>query len=110
MDSVLEKTYTLVVRVVDFQKNKPIPNVNVKIFRLEKESITLQQWAENLKNGTPFERLIISMDTNNNGEVTAELPEGVYQSKVEKYGFTKVCDLKQNDEAVFIEPKKHWWH
>ena len=109
MDSVLEKTCTLVVKVVDFQRNKPIQNVNVKVFRLEKESITLKQWAENLKNGTPFKRLMISMNTDNNGKVTVELPECVYETKVEEYGFVKVCDLKKNDEVVFIEPKKQWW-
>jgi hypothetical protein len=49
------------------------------------------------------------MDTDNNGNVSAELIEGVYEARVEKYGFSKVCELKQNDEAVFIEPKKHWW-
>ncbi len=53
VDDVLEKTYMLVVRVVNFQRNKPIKNVNIKVFRLEKEPITLKQWAENLKNGTP---------------------------------------------------------
>jgi formylglycine-generating enzyme required for sulfatase activity len=97
------------VKVVDFQRNKPVQNVNVKVFRLEKESITLKQWAENLKNGTPFKRLMISMNTDSYGKVTAELPEGVYETKIEEYGFVKVCDLKQNDEIVFGEPKKHWW-
>jgi hypothetical protein len=105
----LEKTYTLVIRVVNFQKNKPIKNVNAKVFRLEKESLTLKQWAENLKNESPFKRLILSMNTDNNGNVTAELTEGVYEVKVEKYGLNKVCELTQNDEVLFIEPKKHWW-
>ena len=105
----MEKNYTLVVKVVDFQRNKPIQNVNVKIFRLEKESITLKQWAENLKNGTPFKRLMISMNTDIHGKVTAELPEGVYETTVEKHGFAKMCDLKLNDEVVFTEPKKQWW-
>jgi 5-hydroxyisourate hydrolase-like protein (transthyretin family) len=109
VESVLEKTYTLVVKVVDFQRNKPIQNVNVKVFRLEKESITLKQWAENLKNGTPFKRLMISMNTDNRGMVTVELPEGVYETKVEEYGFAKGCSLKQNDEVVCIGPKKQWW-
>ena len=72
----LEKTYAPVVSVVNFQRNKPITNVNVKVFRLKKESITLKQWAENLKNGSPFEKLILSMNTDNNGKVTAELTEG----------------------------------
>ena len=109
MDSVLEKTYTLILRVVNFQENKPIKNVNVKVFRLEKEPITVKQWAENLKNGNPFKMLILSMDTDNNGNVTAELTEGSYEVKVEKYGLNKVCELTQNDEVTFIEPKKHWW-
>ena len=109
MGSVLEKTYTLVLRVVIFQKNAPIRNVNVKVFRLETEPITPKQWAENLKNGTPFKRLILSMNTDNDGKVTAELTGGVYETKVEKYGLTKVCELKQNVEVLFIKPKKHWW-
>lgn len=109
VEGVLEKTYVLVVKVVNFQKNKPIKNVNIKVFRLEKEPITLKQWAENLKNGTPFKRLILSMKTDNNGNVTAELPEGVYEAKVEEYGLNKVCELTQNAEMLFIEPKKHWW-
>jgi 5-hydroxyisourate hydrolase-like protein (transthyretin family) len=109
LDSVLEKTYMLVVRVVNFQKNTPIKNVNVKVFRLEKEPITPKQWAENLKNGTPFKRLILSMNTDNNGKVTAELTEGVYEAKVEKYGLNKIYELTQNNEVLFIEPKLHWW-
>jgi hypothetical protein len=32
-----EKTYVLVVRVVNFQRNEPIKDVNAKVFRLEKE-------------------------------------------------------------------------
>jgi hypothetical protein len=108
VDQVLEKTYTLVVRVVSF-KNMPIENVNVKIFRLEKEGITLKQWGENLKNGSPFKRLILSRTTNNNGNVSAELPEGVYEAHVEQYGLSNVSDLTQNAEILFVEPKKHWW-
>ena len=72
----LEKTYVIVVRVVNFQGNKPIKDVNVKVFRLEKTPITLKQWAENLKNGAPFEKLILSMNTDNDGNVTAELAGG----------------------------------
>jgi formylglycine-generating enzyme required for sulfatase activity len=105
----LEKTYVLVVSVVNFQRNKPIENVNVKVFRLEKTPITLKQWAENLKNGTPFKRLILSMNTDDNGNVTAELAEGSYEVKVEKYGLNKHFELTQNDKVLFIEPKKHWW-
>jgi len=71
------------------RKNKPIKNVNIKVFRLEKEPIKLKQWAENLKNGTPFKRLMLSVDTDNNGNVTAELPEGVYEAKVEEYGLSE---------------------
>ena len=105
----LEKTYVIVVRVVNFQGNKPIKDVNVKVFRLEKTPITLKQWAENLKNGTPFNRLMLSMNTDNDGDVTAKLAEGSYEVKVEKYGLNKVCELTQNDRVLFIEPKKHWW-
>jgi 5-hydroxyisourate hydrolase-like protein (transthyretin family) len=109
VDVALEKTYVLIVNVVNFQRNKPIKDVNVKVFRLEKARITLQQWAENLKNGTPFKRLILSMNTDNDGDVTAELAEGCYEVKVEKYGLNKVCELTQNDRVLFIEPQKHWW-
>ena len=105
----LEKTYVLIVKVVNFQKNKPIINVNVKVFRLEKEPITLTQWTENLKNGSPFKRLMLSLNTDNNGTVTAELAEGSYEAVVEKFGFNMVLELTQNDEVLFIEPKKHWW-
>ena len=90
VDVALEKTYVLVVGVVDFQRNKPIKNVNVKVFRLEKAPITLKQYAENLKNGTPFKRLVLSMNTDDNGNVTAELAEGSYEVEVEKYGLSKV--------------------
>ena len=106
--SISEKTYSLVVRVVEFQRNKPITNVNVKVFRIEKEAITPKQWAENLRNGTPFKTLMISMTTSNNGAVTVEFPEGVYEVKVEGYDLNKVCELTHNLEILFIEPKKHW--
>ena len=109
LDSVLDKTCTLVVRMVNFKENKPIKNVNVKVFRLEQASISLKQWTENLKNGTPFKRLVLSMSTDNNGAVTAELSEGVYEVKVEKYGLNKSCKLTQKDEVLFVESKKHWW-
>ena len=108
VDDVLEKTYMLIVRVVSFQKNKPIQSVNVKVFRLEKE-LTLVEWADNLKNGTPFRKLMLSMNTDNNGKVTAELAEGSYEAKVEKYNLSKVFELRQDDGILFIEPKKHWW-
>ena len=109
MNSLLEKTHTFTVNVVNSKQNKPVKNVNVKLFRLEKESITLKQWTENLKNGTPFQKLMLSMDTDNNGNVTAELPEGVYEAKVEEYGLSEVCELTHNVEIRFAEPKKRWW-
>jgi formylglycine-generating enzyme required for sulfatase activity len=109
MAVALEKTYVLVVSVVSFQRNKPIKNVNVKVFRLEKEPITVKQWAENLKNGTPFKRLMLSMNTDNDGNVTAHLTEGSYEVEVETYSLNKVCELTQNNRVLFIEPKKHWW-
>jgi hypothetical protein len=109
VDSVLEKTYRLVVRVVESRRNKPIPNVNVKVSRVEKGPITPKQWVENLKNGTPFKTLIISLSTDNNGNVTAELPEGDYEAKVERYGLNQVCELTENLQTLFIEPKKRWW-
>ena len=66
---VIEKTCVLVVKLVDFQRNKPLKNVNVKVFRLETEPITPDQWAENLKNGAPFKRLILSANTDTTGVV-----------------------------------------
>ena len=109
VDVDLEKTYVLVVRVINFQGDLPIKSVNVKVFRLEKSPITLKQWAENLKNGTPFKKLILSMNTDNSGNVTAELAEGSYEVEVEKYNLSKVCELTQNDIVLFNETKKHWW-
>lgn len=108
MESVLEKTYTLTIRVVNCKK-EPIKKLNIKVSKIEKEPITLKQWGENLKNGTPFQRLVLSTNTDDNGEVKVELPEGVYEVKVEKYCLSKGCELKQNDELVFAEPKKRWW-
>lgn len=104
-----EKTHVLVVRVVDFKGKEPIENVGVKIFRLEKNPITIGQWAENLKNGSPFKRLMVSVNSDREGNVTAELAEGSYEIEVEKYGLTKVCELTQNESVVFAEPKQHWW-
>ena len=109
MDSVLEKTYRLIVRVVDYQRNKLIPDVNVKVFRIEKGPITPNQWAENLRNGTPFKTMITSMNTNSNGIVTVELPAGAYETTTEGYGSNQVCELSQDLEILFVEPKKHWW-
>jgi hypothetical protein len=109
LDSILENTHTLVLRVVNCKENKPIKGINVKVFRLETESITLKQWAENLKNCSPFKRLIFSANTNNNGEVTVDLPDDIYEATVETCGLTKVCQLTKNAEVLFVEPKKHWW-
>ena len=107
---ISQKTHVLIVKVVNYQKNKPTKNATVKVFRLEKEPIALTQWAENLKNGSPFKRLIVSMNTDNNGKATVELTEGSYEVEVEKFGFNKSFELTQNDEALFVEPKTHWWH
>ena len=105
----MEKTYTLTVRVVNSKENNPIKNVNIKVFRIEKE-ITLKQWGENLKNGSPFERLVLSMNTNNDGSLIVELPEDCYEVKAEEYGLTKACELKQNVEILFVvASKKRWW-
>ena len=105
----LEKTYAIVVSVVNFQRNKPIKNVNVKVFKLEKEPITVSQWAENLRNGNPFERLMLSVNTDNDGNVNSQLAKGSYDLEVEIYGLTKVCELTKEDRVLFAEPKKHWW-
>jgi hypothetical protein len=104
----MQKNSQLVVRVVDF-KNKPIPNVLVRGFRIEKDSITPEQWVENLKNYSPFKTLVFSRNTDNTGTVAAELPEGTYEVKVERYGFNQVYELTQNVDVLVIEPKKHWW-
>ncbi len=109
METVTEKTNTLEVKLVAFKENRPIKNVNVKVFKIEHESLSLKQWTENLKNGTPFKRLILSMNTDNNGKVTAELPEGIYEVKVEECALSKDCEMKHNVEILFVEPKKSWW-
>jgi hypothetical protein len=49
------------------------------------------------------------MNTDNDGNVTAELAGGFYEVKVEKYGLNKTFELTQNDRVLFIESKKHWW-
>jgi hypothetical protein len=105
---VLEETYKLVVRAVNFQKDKPIKNINVKVFKLEKEPITVEQWAENIKNGASFKRLMLSKDTDDNGNVTAEFAKGVYEIHVENFGL-KICELSQNTKILFVESKMHWW-
>ena len=51
---------------------------------------------------------MLSKDTDDNGNVTAEFAEGVYEIHVENFGI-KVCELRQNAEILFVEPKKHWW-
>ncbi len=109
VDVGLEKTNLLVVNVVDFRTNRPIPNVNVKVFRLEKTPITLTEWTENLKNGAPFRKLMFSINTDNKGNATAKLADGSYEVKVEKYNLSKVCELLQDDTVLFVEPKKNWW-
>jgi hypothetical protein len=109
LDSILEKTHFLALRVLDFERKKPIRGISIKIFRLEKEPITPKQWAENLKNGAPFKSLVLSSNTDDNGNVSAELPEGSYEAKIEIYGLSKVCELTQNDEILVIATKKPWW-
>ncbi len=105
LDPVLEKTCKFFVRVVNFE-NKPVKNVNVKVFRIEKEAIALMQWTKNLKNGTPFKKLILSMNADNNGVITAELPKGVYEAKVEKYGLNKVFELTKNAKFFLLNQKR----
>ena len=109
VDFGLEKTCLLVVNVVDFRSNKPIPNVNIKVIRLEKTPITLAEWTENLKSGNSFKKLMLSMNTDNSGSVTGKFAEGSYEAKVEKYNLSKVCELLHDDRILFMEPKKHWW-
>ncbi len=104
----MEKTNKLDVKVVNFKGCTPIQDVNVKVFKIEKEPITPEQWAENLKNGSPFKSLVLSMNTDNNGKITAQIPWGSYEVKVEKYGLNQVCELNQNIEVLLIVPKKHW--
>lgn len=99
---------TLKVRVVD-AKNKPKPDVAVKVFKIEKEPITPEQWTENLRNGAPFKRLISSINTDSNGEATAEFPVGTYEVVVEKCSFRQLCELTQNVDVSVGEHKKHWW-
>ena len=101
LDLILEKTHKLVVRVVNYKK-EPSKNLNIRVFRLEKEPITLNQWEENLKNGSPFKRLIISTNTDEKGTVTSELPEGVYDANVELFGLKNFFDLTQNAEILFV--------
>jgi hypothetical protein len=108
-EKLLDKTYALALKVLNYKKTSPISNVNVKIFRIEKEPISPQQWVENLKNGAPFKKLMLSTDTDSNGAVTVELTLGTYEVKVEKYGLSKICELRQPEEVLFTEPKRHWW-
>jgi hypothetical protein len=108
LEPLIRQTKKLIVRVVDFRK-KPIQNVTVKVFKIEKEPMTPAKWVENLKNGFQFKRLVFSMNTDDNGSVTAELPQGTYEAKVEEYSFNQVCELTQNVEVLVVEPKKHWW-
>ena len=46
------------------------------------------------------------MNTDSDGDVTAELVEASYEVKVEKYGSKKPFELTQNNRVLFIEPKK----
>jgi hypothetical protein len=109
VDVALEKTHLLFVSVVSFKANKPIANVTVKVFRLEKTPLTISEWSENLKNGDPFSKLMLSINTDNHGIITAKLAEGFYEVKVEKYNLSRVCELMRDDKILFVEPKKHWW-
>jgi hypothetical protein len=104
----IDNTHILTVKVINFKKI-PIENAVVKIFRLEKEPISPEQWVENLRNGTSFNRLILSGKTDSNGTVTAELTSGTHEVKVEGYALGKIFDVTQNDEVLLTEPKKHWW-
>ena len=106
----IESFYKLIIKVVDSKKNSAVKNVNVKIFRKEKEPISPEQCAENIKNGAAaFKRLILTASTDNDGIVTAEVAVGSYEVKLEAYGLSEICELTQNREILFIEPKKHWW-
>lgn len=96
--------YTLKVHVVDAK-----PDVAVKVFKIEKEPISQEQWTENLRNGAPFKRLISSINTDINGEATADFPVGTYEVVVEKYSFRQSCELTQNVTVSVGEPKKRWW-
>ncbi len=107
-DVTAEKCNVLVVRTLD-SRGKPVGNVNVKVFRLEKKPITVEQWTENLRNGAPFKRLMLSKNSDDQGNVTAEFAEGSYEIKVEEFSSIKTCELTQNEQVVFVEPKKHWW-
>ena len=58
----------------------------------------------------PFKRLILSTNTDENGGVTAELPEGTYEAKFEQYGLSNVFIFAKDLEVLFTEPKPlHWW-
>jgi hypothetical protein len=105
--NVIEKTFKLIVKVVDSKKNSAIKEVNIKIFRIEKEPISPEQWVENLKNGAAFKRLILVASTDNEGIVTVALVAGSYEVKLEAYSLSQICELTQNKELLFIEPKKH---
>jgi hypothetical protein len=105
----MDQTYNLVIKIMNFRKNRSVQNTIVKIFRLEKEPISPQQWVENLRNGAPFKRLVLSRNMDNNGVVTAELAIGAYEVKIDELAFAKTIELTQNSEILVIEPKKHWW-
>ena len=108
LEILAQKVCRLKVQLVD-AKNHPKPDVEVKVFKLEKEPISTEQWTENLKNGAPFKRLISSINTDSNGEVTADYPVGTYEVVVEKYSFRQLCELTQNVDISVVEHKKRWW-
>ena len=54
---------------------------------------------------TPFKKLILSMNTDNNGNITAEFEEGSYEAELEKHGLKKVCELTQNDRVLSLNRK-----
>jgi hypothetical protein len=105
----IENFYKLIIKVVDSKKSGAAKNVGVKIFRKEKEPISPEQYSENIRNGAAFKRLILTASTDNEGIVTAEVAAGSYEVKLEAYGLSEICELTQNKEIRFIEPKKHWW-
>jgi hypothetical protein len=106
--NILEETFQLIIKVVD-SKNRVVKSANIKIFRIEKEPISPMQWAENIKNGAAFKRLMLVSSTGNEGIVSSALVAGTYEVKLEAYGLSQICELTQNKELLFIEPKKHWW-
>lgn len=108
IDAAVENIYKLIVKV-NSKKNGALKDINVKIFRDEKDPISTEQWVENIKNGAAFKRLVLVANTDNEGNVTTELPAGSYEIKLETYGLSENCELTQNKEIILVEPKKSWW-